>query len=119
MRLLHYWRTFPPGSNSRVCGHPEISGNFAASEAEAVDGSNGAFLASFTFTGNGGYTVTPQLSGSMTNLPHLEMISIRADGSGNLDGGRFPFVTNGAALFAIPDSDDPSLLVFAEYMAPK
>jgi hypothetical protein len=96
-----------------------ISGNFAASEAEAVDGRNGAFLTSFTFTGNGGYTVTPQLSGSITNLPHLGMISIRADGSGNLDGGRFPFVTNGAALFAIPESDDPSLLVFAEYISPK
>ena len=96
-----------------------ISGNFAASEAEAVDGRNGAFLTSFTFTGNGGYTVTPQLSGSMTNLPHLGMISIRADGSGNLDGGRFPFVTNGGALFAIPESDDPSLLVFAEYTSPK
>ena len=96
-----------------------VSGNFVASEAETVDGRNGAFLTSFTFTGNGEYTVTPQLSGSMTNLPHLEMISIRADGSGNLDGGRFPFVTNGAALFAIPDSDDPSLLVFAEYISPK
>jgi hypothetical protein len=105
------------GLQNYVLGN--ISGNFAASEAEAVDGRNGAFLTSFTFTGNGGYTVTPQLSGSMTNLPHLGMISIRADGSGNLDGGRFPFVTNGAALFAIPESDDPSLLVFAEYMSPK
>ena len=96
-----------------------VSGNFAASEAEAVDGRNGAFLTSFTFTGNGGYTVTPQLSGSMTNLPHLGTISIRADGSGNLDGGRFPFVTNAAAMFAIPESGDPSLLVFEEYASPK
>jgi hypothetical protein len=31
-----------------------VSGNYAASEAEAVDGLNGAFLTSFTFTGKGG-----------------------------------------------------------------
>lgn len=96
-----------------------VSGNYAASEAEAVDGLNGAFLTSFTFTGKGGYTVTPQPTGAISNLPHLGMISIRADGSGNLDGGRFPFVTNGAALFAIPESGDPSLLVFAESAPPK
>lgn len=96
-----------------------VSGNYAASEAEAVDGLNGAFLASFTFTGKGGYTVTPQPTGAISNLPHLGMISIRADGSGNLDGERFPFVTNGAALFAIPESGDPSLLVFAESASPK
>lgn len=96
-----------------------VSGNYAASEAEAVDGLNGAFLTSFTFTGRGGYTVTPQPTGARSNLPHLGMISIRADGSGSLDGGRFPFVTNGAALFAIPESGDPSLLVFAESAPPE
>lgn len=96
-----------------------VSGNYAASEAEAVDGLNGAFLTSFTFTGRGGYTVTPEPTGARSNLPHLGMISIRADGSGSLDGGRFPFVTNGAALFAIPESGDPSLLVFAESAPPE
>jgi hypothetical protein len=95
-----------------------VSGDYAASEAEAVDGRNGAFLTSFTFTGKGGYTVTPQPTVAI-NLPHLGMISIRRDGSGNLDGERFPFVTNGAALFAIPESGDPSLLVFAESASPK
>ena len=98
----------------------DVSGNFTASRAEDVDGLNGAFLTSFTFTGTGGYTVIPQLAGStFSNLPHLGMISIRADGTGNLDGGRFPFVTNGAALFAIPDSGDPSLFVFTECTPPK
>ena len=96
-----------------------VSGNYAASEAEAVDGLDGAFLTSFTFTGRGGYTVTQQPTGAMSNLPHLGMISIGADGSGYLDGGRFPFVTNGAALFAIPESGDPSLLVFVESERPK
>jgi len=96
-----------------------VCGNYAASEAEGVDGLNVAFLTSFTFTGRGGYTVTPQPTGARSNLPHLGMISIGADGSGNLDGGRFPFVTNGAVLFAIPDSGDPSLLVFTESAPPK
>jgi len=96
-----------------------VSGNYAASEAEGVDGLNVAFLTSFTFTGRGGYTVTPQPTGARSNLPHLGMISIGADGSGDLDGGRFPFVTNGAVLFAIPDSGDPSLLVFTESAPPK
>ena len=97
----------------------DVSGDFAASNAEDVDGLNGAFLTSFTFTGTGGYTVVPQPAGSTSNLPHLGMISIRADGSGSLDGGRFPFVTNGAALFAIPDSGDPALFVFTECTPPK
>jgi hypothetical protein len=92
----------------------DVTSNFDASKAEDVDGLNGAFLTSFTFNGTGGYTVIPQLAGSTSNLPNLGMISIRADGSGDLDGGRFPFVTNGAALFAIPDSGDPSLFVFTE-----
>ncbi len=92
-----------------------VFGNFAASQTEDLDGLNGALLTLFTFTGKGEYTITPQLTGSMTNPPHLGMITIRADGSGSLNGGRFPFVTNGAALFAVPESGDPSLLVFEGY----
>lgn len=96
-----------------------VSGDFAAASEAGADGLNGAFLTSFTFAGNGGYTVAPELNGAMSNLLRLGMITIRADGSGNLDGGRFPFVTNGAALFAIPESGDPSLLVFASSALPK
>jgi hypothetical protein len=96
-----------------------VSGDFAAASEAEADGLNGAFLTSFTFMGNGGYKVAPQLNGAMSNLPRLGMITIRADGSGNLDGGRFPFVTNGAALFAIAESGDPSLLVFEEYASAK
>ena len=94
----------------------DVSGNFAASKAEDIDGLNGSFLRSFTFSGTGEYTVIPQVADSTSNLPHLGMVSMRADGSGNLDGGRFSFVTNGTALFAIPDSGDPSLFVFTECM---
>jgi hypothetical protein len=96
-----------------------VSGDFVMSEAESVDGLNDAFLTSLTFTGNGGYTLPSQPARPTIRLPHLGTISIRADGSGSLDDGRFALVTNGTALFAIPESRDPSLLVFDEYASPK
>ncbi len=89
-----------------------VSGNYAASTAEDVDGLNGAFLGTFNFNGTGGYTVMPQVTGSVPNVPNLGTISVKVDGSGSLDGGNFPFVTNGQVLLAIPDSDDPLLFVF-------
>jgi hypothetical protein len=89
-----------------------VSGNWSASTAEDVDGANGAFLGAFNFTGAGAYTVTSQITGTVPNVPNLQTIAVNADGSGGLDGGNFPFVTNGQTLFAIPNSGDPLLFVF-------
>ena len=93
-------------------GPSSVSGSYAASTAEDVDGANGAFFGSFSFNGTGAYTVTPLVTGSVPNVPHTGEIGISSDGSGSLDGGAFPFVTNGEVLFAIPDSGDPLLFVF-------
>jgi hypothetical protein len=95
-----------------------VTGYYAASTAEDVDGRNGAFLGAFTFDGAGGYTVTSQVTGSVPNVPSLKTISVNADGSGSLDGGNFPLVTNGTVLFAIPNSGDPSLFVFSANTLP-
>ena len=88
-----------------------VTGNYASSTEEDLDGTNGAFLGAFTFDGIGGYTVVSQTTGTLTNVPSTGAITINADGSGSLDGGKFPFVTNGSVLFAIPDSLDPLLFV--------
>lgn len=88
-----------------------VTGKYASGTAEDVDGANGAFLGAFTFDGIGGYTVVSQTTGSLTNTPSAGSITINADGSGSLDGGNFPFVTNGAVLFALPNTGDPLLYV--------
>jgi len=90
-----------------------VSGNWAVSTEEDVDGLNGAYLGAFSFNGSGAYSVvSSQTTGSVPNAPNLGTISVNADGSGSLDGGNFPLVTNGQTLFAIPDSGDPLLFVF-------
>jgi hypothetical protein len=96
-----------------------ITGNYAASTEEDVDGKNGAFLGGFDFNGTGGYTVTPLVTGAVPNVPRLGTISVNTDGSGNLDGGHFPFVTNGEVLYAIPNSGDPLLFVFTAGTLPQ
>ncbi|MGB9420278.1 MAG: hypothetical protein WBR14_05160 [Candidatus Acidiferrum sp.] len=96
-----------------------ISGIYGAGTAEDVDGLNGAFLGGFNFDGTGGYTVLSSLvTGTAANVPSLGSISVNTDGSGNLDGGKFPLVTNGTVLFAIPNSGDPLLFVFNEGTLP-
>lgn len=89
-----------------------VTGNYASSTEEDVDGRNGAYLGAFTFNGAGAYTVVSQTTGSVPNTPSQKTISINTDGSGNLDGGNFPLVTNGQVIYAIPDSGDPLLFVF-------
>ncbi len=91
-----------------------VTGGYAASTAEDVDGLNGSFLGAFSFSGTGSYTVTPQTTGKVTNVPNLGAILVNSDGSGNLDGGNFPLVTNGTVLYAIPNSGDPLLFVLTE-----
>ena len=92
-----------------------VTGYYAASTGEDVDGSNGAFLGGFNFDGTGAYTLLSSLvTGTLTNVPAASSILINTDGSGNLQGGKFPFVTNGTVLFAIPNSGDPLLYVFTE-----
>jgi hypothetical protein len=76
-----------------------------------VDGLNGAFLGLFTFDATGGYTLTAQSTGTVPSIPATGSIAINSDGSGNLAGGKFPLVTNGTAVFVIPNSGDPLLFV--------
>lgn len=97
----------------------DISGSYASSTAEDVDGLNGAFLGQFLFTGTDTYSITSQTTtGKLTSFPSLGTISINSDGSGSLDGGNFPFATNGTTLFAIPDSGDPLLYVLTDVTLP-
>lgn len=91
-----------------------VSGSYASSTAEDIDGLNGSFLGAFSFSGTGSYIVTSQTTGKVTNVPTLGSIVVNSDGSGNLDGGKFPLVTNGAVVYAIPNSGDPLLFVLTE-----
>ena len=84
-----------------------VTGLYASSTEEDVDGANGSFLGAFTFNGTGGYTVVSQTTGSISNTPTASTIAVNPDGSGSLDGGNFPFVTNGSVLFAIPNFTNP------------
>jgi hypothetical protein len=95
-----------------------VTGSYASSTQEDVDGLNGSFLGGFSFNGKGSYTLTSQTTGSVTNVPTTGSVSINADGSGNLDGGKFPLVTNGQVVFAIPNSGDPLLFVLTEGTLP-
>jgi hypothetical protein len=89
-----------------------ISGNYAASTQEDVDGLNGSALGAFSFTGTGQYSSTQTTTGSVSTPPSSGVIAINSDGSGSLNSGSFPFVTNGNVIFAIPSSGDPLLYVF-------
>ena len=95
-----------------------VSGNFASSTEEDLDGSNGAFLGGFSFNGMGGYTVTSQTTGTVPSVPASGSILINTDGSGNLNGGNFALVTNGAVVYAIPNSGDPLLFVLTSGTLP-
>jgi hypothetical protein len=95
-----------------------VTGSYASSTQEDVDGLNGSFLGGFSFNGTGSYSLTSQTTGSLTNVPTTGSISVSADGSGNLDGGKFPLVTNGQVVFAIPNSGDPLLFVLTEGTLP-
>jgi hypothetical protein len=77
-----------------------------------MDGLNGASLGAFSFTVTGQYIATQKTTGPVPNLPSLGMIATSSDGSGRLNGGNFPLVTNGAVIFAIPDSGDPLIYAF-------
>jgi hypothetical protein len=97
-------------------GVANVAGNYAASTEEDADGKNGAFLGLFNFSGTGAYTVTPTpiTTGTVPTIPSSGSILVNTDGSGNLDGGNFPLVTNGQFLFVIPNSGDPLLFVFTQ-----
>jgi len=95
-----------------------ISGNYAAGTQEDVDGLNGSALGAFSFTGAGQYSSTQSTSGSVTTPPSSGTIAINPDGSGSLNSGAFPLVTNGNVIFAIPSSGDPLLYVFTSGTLP-
>jgi hypothetical protein len=90
----------------------DVTGNYAASTQEDVDGSNGATLGAFTFTGAGTYFATLRSTGTVPTLPVTGPIALGPDGSGNLSNGSFPLVTNGDVIFALPSSGDPLMYVF-------
>lgn len=89
-----------------------ITGNYAAGTEADPDGFNGAALGAFSFNGAGQYTSTQTTTGSVSNPASSGTIAVNPDGSGSLNNGAFPFVTNGNLIFAIPDSGDPLLYVF-------
>jgi|GEM_PF-1543974 len=91
----------------------DISGNYAMSTQEDLDGRNGTSGGAFSFSGSGQYTSTQITTGSVPNLPPSGVISVNSDGSGSLNGGNFPLVTNGEVILAIPKSSDPLLYVFS------
>ena len=95
-----------------------ISGNYAAGTQEDVDGLNGTALGTFSFTGAGQYSSAQSTSGSVTTPPSSGAIAINPDGSGSLNSGAFPLVTNGNVIFAIPSSGDPLLYVFTSGTTP-
>jgi hypothetical protein len=88
-----------------------ITGNYATSTDDDVDGLNGSSLGTFSFTGGGQYIATLKSTGKVPNVPGLGSIVVGLDGSGNLNGGNFSLVTNGNLIFAIPKSGDPLLYV--------
>ncbi len=89
-----------------------FSANYAASTQEDVDGLNGASLGAYSSLRTGQYFGAQKSTGSVPNLPATGSITINSDGSGSLNNGTFPFVTNGTLIFAIPDTGDPLLYVF-------
>jgi len=96
-------------------GVANVTGNYAASTEEDADGKNGTFLGLFNFNGSGVYTLNSTTTGTLTNVPANQgAILVNSDGSGNLDGGNFPFVTDGTVLFMIPNSGDPLLFVLTQ-----
>jgi hypothetical protein len=87
----------------------DISGSYAMSTEEDVDGLNGAVVGSFSFPGTGKYTstqntTTPNNTVTISNPPPSGFVSINS--------GNFPLVTNGNVIFSIPRSGDPLLYVF-------
>jgi hypothetical protein len=97
-----------------------LNGNYAGGTNEDMDGKNGAYLASFGFSGAGTYTIgSPLTTGTVAVVPSLGTYTINADGSGTLDGSNFTFVTSGTEIFAIPNSGDPLLFVFLQGATPQ
>jgi hypothetical protein len=102
-------------ANTPSYGVANVTGNYAASTEEDADGKNGAFLGLFNFNGSGAYMLSAVVTGTVPNVPADQgSILVNTDGSGNLDGGKFPFVTNGSLLFMIPNSGDPLLFVLTQ-----
>jgi hypothetical protein len=89
-----------------------ISGNYAASTEEDVDGLNGAAFGVFSFSGSGQYTATQLATGQVAILTSPGTITVNADGSGTLNSTKMSLVTNGTVLYAIPNSGDPLIYVF-------
>jgi hypothetical protein len=101
-------------SSTPSYGVASVTGNYASSTEEDADGKNGAFLGLFNFNGSGGYALNSITTGTVPNVPSSGSILVNTDGSGNLDGGQFPFVTNASVLFMIPNSGDPLLFVLMQ-----
>jgi Putative Ig domain len=101
-----------------------VSGGFAFGSAEDVTGINGSLVGTFTFPGDGTYSrvldiVTVGETTSQPDVAGTGTITIKADGSGSLDGGRTVLVTNGDLILAIDAASSegvsqPLLYVFVK-----
>jgi hypothetical protein len=97
----------------------DVTGNYAASTNEDVDGLNGASFGVFSFTGSGTFTATQIATGQVAVLTNPGTITVNADGSGTLNGSKMSLVTNGSVIYAIPNSGDPLVYVFLAASTPE
>ncbi len=57
-----------------------VTGAYASSTEEDLDGLNGSFLGAYSFNGTGGYTLTSQTTGTLLNVPPSSgAISVNAE----------------------------------------
>jgi hypothetical protein len=101
-----------------------VSGGFAFGSAEDVTGINGSLVGTFNFPGDGTYSrvldiVTVGETTSQPDVAGTGTITLKADGSGSLDGARTVLVTNGNLILAIDAASSgevaqPLLYVFVK-----
>ena len=96
-----------------------ITGPYAFGSTEDVNGVNAALAGTFTFSGSGTsgtysyiFDVAAADTEGMANQTGSGTLTINPDGSGSFNSGSEIFVTNGAQIFAIDQSDQPLLYIF-------
>jgi hypothetical protein len=95
-----------------------VTGNYAASTNEDVDGLNGASFGVFSFSGSGTFTASQIATGQVAVLTSPGTITVNPDGSGTINGTNMSLVTNGSVIYGIPNSGDPLIYVFLAASTP-